>query len=213
VSFPGVVFTMGYDAGAIDERPTHDVSFPAFRLQVDEVTVAQYARCVAAGRCTPAGTDAFCNAGKAERARDPVNCVTYAQAAAYCGWLGRRLPTEEDWEFAASGKQKRLYAWGNAPPAGRICWGRPDAGSCEVGSFDGGATPEGLRDVTGNVEEWTSSDYCFYDQRLPCAHDQKVARGGGWYSADPNVVRTQVRQGYAPDTATADVGLRCARAL
>jgi formylglycine-generating enzyme required for sulfatase activity len=213
VTFPGAVFPLGYDAGAIDEKPVHDVSFPTFFLQVDEVTVVQYARCVAAGKCSPAGTDDFCNAGRAGRERNPINCVSQPQAAAYCAWLGRRLPTEDEWEFAASGKAKRLYAWGNSTPAGRVCWGRATEGTCDVSTFDGGSTPEGLHDMTGNVWEWTSSDYCMYDPSLACAHDQKVARGGGWFSSDPNVVRTQVRQGYAPTTRSANVGFRCARAL
>ncbi|MGH7296081.1 MAG: formylglycine-generating enzyme family protein, partial [Polyangiaceae bacterium] len=74
-------------------------------------------------------------------------------------------------------------------------------------------TPQGMRDVTGNVWEWTSSDYCSYDPGAPCARDQKVARGGGWFSADPGLVRTQVRQGYPPGTESANVGFRCARSL
>jgi formylglycine-generating enzyme required for sulfatase activity len=196
----------------VDERPVHDVSFPTFFLQVDEVTTEQYARCVAAGGCSAAGTDDFCNAGRAGREKNPINCVTFAQAAAYCTWLGRRLPTEDEWEYAAGGKAKRLYAWGSSPPDGRICWGRPDAGTCDIGSFAAGATAEGLRDITGNVWEWTSSDYCPYDGSH-CLHDQKVARGGGWFSKDPNVVRAQVRQGYTPDTMSANVGVRCAKSL
>jgi formylglycine-generating enzyme required for sulfatase activity len=213
ISFAGAVFPLGYDAGAIDEKPVHDVSFPTFFLQIDEVTVVQYARCVAAGKCSPAGNDDFCNAGRAGRERNPVNCVSQPQAATYCEWLGRRLPTEDEWEFAASGKAKRLYAWGNSTPTGRVCWARPTEGTCDVSTFDAGSTPDGLHDITGNVWEWTSSDYCMYDLSVACAHDQKVARGGGWFSGDPNVVRTQVRQGYAPATRSANVGIRCAKAL
>ena len=213
VSFAGAVFPLGYDAGAIDERPVHDVSLPTFALQIDEVTVGQYARCMAAGGCTPAGTEEFCNSGRAGRERNPVNCISQPQAAKYCAWLGRRLPTEDEWEYAASGRAKRLYAWGNASPAGRVCWGRPHDGTCDVGSFDGGSSPEGLHDITGNVWEWTSSDYCPYDANVACARDQKVARGGGWFSSDPNVVRTQVRQPYTPDTLSAQVGVRCAKSL
>jgi formylglycine-generating enzyme required for sulfatase activity/tRNA A-37 threonylcarbamoyl transferase component Bud32 len=213
VVFAGAVFPLGFDAGAIDEKPVHDVSFPSFFLQVDEVTVEQYARCVTAGKCAPAGTDDFCNAGRAGRERNPINCITQPDAAAYCAWLGRRLPAEDEWEYAASGKAKRLYAWGNTTPNGRVCWGRRTEGTCDVASFDAGSTPEGLHDVTGNVWEWTSSDYCMYDPSIACAHDQKVARGGGWFSTDPNVVRTQVRQGYAPATRSANVGIRCAKAL
>jgi len=213
VAFPGAVFPLGYDAGAIDEKPVHDVSFPTFLLQIDEVTVVQYARCVTAGQCTPAGTEDFCNAGRAGRDLNPINCVSQPQAVAYCAWLGRRLPTEDEWEFAASGKAKRLYAWGNTSPTGRVCWGRRTEGTCDVSAFDAGSTPEGLHDITGNVWEWTSSDYCMYDTTIACARDQKVARGGGWFSTDPNVVRTQVRQGYAPATRSANVGIRCAKAL
>ncbi|HEY3821672.1 MAG TPA: SUMF1/EgtB/PvdO family nonheme iron enzyme [Polyangiaceae bacterium] len=213
VSFAGAVFPLGFDAGAIDEKPVHDVSFPTFFLQIDEVTVVQYARCVTAGKCTPAGTEEFCNAGRDGRDLNPINCVSQPQAATYCAWLGRRLPTEDEWEYAASGRAKRLYAWGNTSPSGRACLGRPEDGTCAVATFDAGSTPEGVRDMTGNVWEWTSSDYCMYDTTVACGHDQKVARGGGWFSADPNVVRTQVRQGYAPLTRSANVGFRCAKAL
>jgi formylglycine-generating enzyme required for sulfatase activity len=52
-----------------------------------------------------------------------------------------------------------------------------------------------------------------YDPAVACAHDQKVARGGGWFSSDPNVVRTQVRQGYPPASRSANVGIRCAKSL
>jgi formylglycine-generating enzyme required for sulfatase activity len=213
VSFAGAIFPVGYALGAIDERPVHDVSFPTFFLQADEVTVDQYARCVAAGACTPAGTDDFCNTGRPGRELHPINCVSWSQASAYCAWLGRRLPTEDEWEYAASGKEKRLYAWGNMPPAGRVCSGRADAGTCEVDSIAAGRTPEGLHDVTGNVWEWTASDYCMYAPGSSCAHDQKVARGGGWFSGNPGILRTQVRQGYDPSVQSANVGVRCAKSL
>lgn len=226
VVFPGAVFPVGYAKGAVDERPVHDVSFPSFSMMVDEVTVEQYARCVTIGRCTPAGTSEFCNAGHPERARNPVNCVTEPQAETYCAWLGRRLPTEDEWEYAASGMSKRLYAWGNTPPdAGTACVGRGHAGTCDIHSFPAADSPEGLHDITGDVWEWTSSDYCPYPTGLGdddgkglgaaphCAHDQKVARGGGWFGCDPNLLRTQVRQGYPPDLQSANVGFRCARSL
>ncbi len=212
VALPGALFALGSDAGAVDERPLHEVSFPAFQMQIDEVTVAQYERCVAAGVCSPAGTDAHCNAGSPGRERNPINCVSEPQAEAYCAWLGRRLPSEEEWEFAAAGKGKRLFAWGDATPDGRACWKRGDGGTCDVGSLPG-ATPEGLHDMTGNVWEWTSSDYCSYDPSQRCAHDQKVTRGGGWADADANLVRATVRQQYAPATQSTNVGFRCARSV
>ena len=190
--FAGAVFPLGSAAGAIDERPVHDVSLATFALQIDEVTAAQYARCVAAGGCAPAGQSDFCNAGRAGRERNPINCVSQPQAAAYCAWLGRRLPTEDEWEYAASGTSKRLYAWGNASPSGRVCWGRPRDGTCDVGSFDAGSTPEGLHDITGNVKEWTSSDYCARTNRISRARAITKSRAAAAGSATtPNVVRTQ----------------------
>ena len=188
----------------------HDVTFPAFAMDVAEVTVERYQRCVAVGKCTPAGRGGACNAAL-DRPRHPINCVDLRQAMAYCEWLGRRLPTEEEWEFAAGGKEKRLYAWGNQPPVGRACIGRKD-GTCAAGSFLTGNTPDGLENMTGNVREWTSSDYCFYD-KPGCAIDLKVTRGGTWFDSDPGVLRNTVRQQFAPATRSEVVGFRCARPL
>ena len=131
IAMPGAIVAIGSDTELRDERPVHDASLTTFFVDKDEVTVERYARCVAAGGCTRAGTDVDCNAGRPGREHHPINCVTHAQAAAYCGWLGRRLPTEDEWEYAAGGKQKRRFAWGDAPPEGRACVGRGEAGTCE----------------------------------------------------------------------------------
>jgi formylglycine-generating enzyme required for sulfatase activity len=211
VSFPSVQFSMGSNNGGIDERPVHDVTFPAFAIDVAEVTMQSWDRCVAVGKCTPAGRGTSCNAGHPDRLRHPVNCVDLNQATAYCAWLGRRLPTEDEWEYAAGGKDKRLYAWGDQPPQGRACWSKKD-GTCPVGSFASGNTPDGLENMTGNVREWTSSDYCFYD-KPGCTIDLKVTRGGTWLDSDARVFRNTVRQQFAPATRSEVVGFRCARAL
>jgi hypothetical protein len=82
----------------------------------------------------------------------PANCLSFRQAVLFCGWMGGRLPTEAEWEFAARGPEARLYPWGDSRDS-------VDLGSIHdhpVGSCPSTSTPEGLHDMAGNVREWTS---------------------------------------------------------
>ena len=80
------------------------VRVPEFKLDKNEVTVAEYTECLKAGRCSrPSyfGWNKYCNFGNTERNNYPVNCVDWSEAVAYCQWLGKRLPNEAEWEKAA----------------------------------------------------------------------------------------------------------------
>jgi eukaryotic-like serine/threonine-protein kinase len=211
VRISGGTFSMGSNDGPLDEQPIHDASVAGFMLDVNLVTVAQYQKCVDSGKCTPAGTRARCNA-KAGRADHPINCVTFAQARAYCSALGKRLPTEEEWELAARGRARRKYPWGDKPPSSTLlCWNKTakDDTTCPVGAFPSGATPEGVFDMAGNLWEWTATSYCTYANPA-CNEERKVTRGGAFVSSDPVIVRASTRMGQEPTIAGASIGFRCA---
>ena len=235
VAIPAGSFAMGSDTGEADEKPVHQVSVKAFSIDVTEVTVAEYRACVSAERCTASSTvewsglsagdrqkySEYCNWTQQGRDKHPMNCVDWNQAEAYCGWASKRLPTEEEWEYAARGSDGRSYPWGAAAPAAQACWngegndlGKSNRKStCPVGSYHGGASPFGALDMAGNVWEWTSSKYCPYTVASnSCANAARVNRGGSWYGGDPSYLRAANRFGLAPADRDYGVGFRCARA-
>ncbi len=220
---PAGTFTMGSNDGAADEKPAHQVSVAAFCMDTTEVTTAAYTACVQSGKCTAADTGASCNAGVAERGNHPINCVDWTQATAYCEAQGQRLPTEEEWEYAARGTDSRTYPWGNAEPSNQLCWngesnnlGKGNRQStCTVGWFSQGNSPFGLADMAGNVWEWTSSGYSvnYTAERVTAL---RVYRGGGWFNDDLSSVRSAFRLGLEPalpDDNFGVIGFRCAGSL
>lgn len=212
VSIPAGTFSMGSNDGNDHEKPVHQVRVGAFSMDVTEVTTAQYEACVRTGSCPPGGAGEHCNAGKADRMGHPINCVSWDDATAFCRWAGKRLPTEEEWEYAARGSDGRKFPWGGAAPSSQLCWKRGSSkqGTCAVGSFAAGKSPLGLQDIAGNVWEWTSSAYCPYDNKN-CADAARVYRGGCWSDGSPSSVRASVRLRLARAGRNGDLGFRCAR--
>jgi formylglycine-generating enzyme required for sulfatase activity len=213
---------MGSDMGQADERPVHEVHVAAFDMDLTEVTVSQYEGCVLAGACVAAGSTASwlgitavdselyadeCNRDRADRQDYAANCVDWSMADAYCRWAGKRLPTEEEWEYAACGGDcnlalnsgnERSIVRGAArwPWSGRVARGRP-------GVF-------GLYDMAGNVWEWTASRYCSYDHP-GCDDARRVVRGGSWSLIDEQFVRLTDRAPSDPVARNTNLGFRCAR--
>ena len=203
-----------------------------FLLDVTEVTVAQYAACVRAQRCKPAGTtistegqskadqkkwSAACNGERPDRADHPVNCVDWSQARDYCTWAGKRLPAEEELEWAARGASADgIYPWGEEAPGDRACWSGPPGGkrtgTCPVGSHPKGNSPEGISDLAGNVWEWTTTpDVLFPDSRGRGGAPANIVRGGGWGDTDPRNLSAGRRAKNRPQWRLADLGFRCAK--
>lgn len=206
VNLPAGSFMMGSNVSG--EKPARRVSVAGFAMDVTEVTAGAYTACVRAGRCSAAGTGRSCNYGKSDKDNHPINCVDWDQATAYCGSVGKRLPTEEEWEYAARGTDGRRYPWGDEEPGARACWNQRSAGStCSVGSYASGVF--GLKDMAGNVWEWTASGYSDYGNNR--ASEARVTRGGGWFNAVASSLRSSCRDGHAPSDRGDGLGFRCAR--
>lgn len=211
VRIPGGTFRMGCSNGASDCSPSHLVTVAPFEIDLFEVTLASFKGCVDAGKCLPTPTHSDCNWGKDGRERRPINCVDWHQARIYCGWIGRRLPTEAEWEFAAVGQTGWIYPWGNErPDKTRSCWGESDTSSatCPVGKFPLGKSRFGLLDMTGNVAEWMEDAHCTYTREPSetryCDPKRRVVRDG--YPAAG-------RTGLVPEHAGNQNGFRCAKSI
>jgi len=211
-SIPAGTFTMGSATGIANERPPHPARVAAFCMDTTEVTVARYRDCVAKKRCSAPGTDPFCNFGVAGKDDHPINCVTFSQAESYCTFMSKRLPTETEWEFAARGPGGRLYPSGDVEPRADVCWHRAwNAGTCPAGASPSDRSPFGLLDMTGNVEEWTSSrSTSDYETTTPLAF--YILRGGYWSDGIVGEVRAARRKDGASLTRRSELGFRCARA-
>lgn len=171
-------------------------------VDVTEVSTAAYGACVQAGQCTPAivATGEGCNLTRQDRGNHPINCATAHQATAFCGWLGKRVPTEEEWRFVARGGARDTpFPWGAQPPVPtRACLDRGARGTCEVGSPSAGASPEGVFDLVGNVEEWVQAGERW--QLLGFGFDRRAAE----------VVHLRDRAPDQPtDFASLTTGFRC----
>jgi formylglycine-generating enzyme required for sulfatase activity len=204
-----------------NELGRRTLTLPAFFLDRTEVTVQAYARCVAVGRCEPAGYGN--GATRFARPDLPVTFVNHDDARAYCRFRNARLPTEAEFERAARGATGRNYPWGDlynghASNHGRLALlpNEPDDGYAElapVAAFPAGRTPDGVLDLSGNAAEWVADAYRerYVDPKpRPGDAELRVVRGGSYESAAP-FLRGAARRGVARDTVSPTIGFRCAR--
>jgi gamma-glutamyl hercynylcysteine S-oxide synthase len=162
----------------------------------------------------------------------PVAHVTWYEAEAYCHWAGRRLPTEAEWEMAASAEptpdekgitgHKRRYPWGDEPPTPkRANLDTRFLGCVDVAAFPAGDSAFGCRQMAGNVWEWTESafypfpgylvDYPYREYSAPWFGYRKVLKGGAWATRSRLAYNTY-RNFFPPARNDVYAGFRtCAR--
>jgi formylglycine-generating enzyme required for sulfatase activity len=221
VLIPGGEFILGSnDRGG--ER-AHIVSQPSFYMDHAEVTNAAYRACVQAQKCTPLQSASSYShpsyANQPEFDNFPVIHVTWEQARDFCSWAGKRLPTEAEWEKAASWNstegRKVIWAWGNTFDEERL-------NSAETGIGDTAPVdrfpPEanGTLGMAGNVYEWTSSLYTPYPYDAADGRESldapgaRVFRGGSW-AQSAGKAQNVSRQAALPSYHDREIGFRCAR--
>lgn len=214
----------GMETGRADERPRRTIHLGAFMIDKYEVTNAQYLRFISAtGHQEPFnvyGTGSLFDVKGIETL--PVVQVTWHDAANYCQWVGKRLPTEAEWEKAARGTDGRPYPWGGGAPSPRhVNFDRDWVATrtlLPVGSLPDGASPYGVHDMSGNAREWVQDWYAKeYYRAAPDRNPKgpetgllKVIRGGSWHSFKSDIrAAARGKGGFA--LKTHGTGFRCAR--
>ncbi len=207
IKVPGGPFHYGCEPQDKDcepnEKPGLDVTISDLSVTRTEVTVEQYAACLAAKKCAEPkpGAGAGCTWRAIGKEKHPINCVTQEEAQAFCTWAGGRLPTAQEWEYAAKGGESRVFPWGNEiydPSKAR--YGAFD-GTSLAGSHPAGASKHGLQDMAGNVWEWTADklDDVFVE-----------VRGASW--RNQGYLMRSSKHGKRPGTDRDDwIGFRCVK--
>jgi len=219
IYIPSGEFRMGSNDYNPDESPSHIVTVASYWIDKTEVTNAMYAECVQARVCNQPEDSRYYE--RSNFANHPVVFVTWYDAKNYCEWRDARLPTEAEWEKAASWddnkKEKRDYPWGNTSDClyanlSTSCVGR----TAKVGSYPSSASFYGVLDMAGNVWEWVSDWYDAYSDnpinRQEYGKTYRVVKGGAWRDSG-NCVRTSCRGWVIPEYFDDGVGFRCASTI
>ncbi len=237
VVIDGGPFPMGSDdPSAPASGPAHTVVLPAFAIDRREVSIGEYLRFLRDPSVRAGAYDHPDNPLPGQHLpiawrsvteyngalSEPVHGLSYYSAWAYARWCGKRLPTEQEWEKAASWgpdfapTDKRAFPWGGEWMEER-CQGKREEGPLPVGSHKDGASAWGVLQLAGNVAEWTTGAYQAYPGSAYEDEDfgsgLRVVRGGSYLSPDSGAFRTTDRVGLFPSERYEGVGFRCVRDL
>ncbi len=216
------------------ENPLHSVSLDGFWIDQSEISNAQYRLCVDAGICSEPtickkGEPTFDDPGKENH---PVVCVNWEEAQSYCQWVGSRLPTEAEWEYAFRGDERSIYSWGNQFDGTKLNYcdlncSQPhkdvsnDDGyprTAPVKSFPSGVSWSGLYNMSGNVSEWVVDWLGDYSSEAlsnplgPSSGIEKIIKGCSWFF-HPTYCRGAARHSVDPETRIDYLGFRCVSGL
>lgn len=197
------------------EDPAHAVELDAFYIDVHEVTNQDYQEYTKAAGAQPS---AFADNPDFNGSTQPVVGITWKEAAQFCEWKKKRLPTEAEWEKAARGQRQVKYPWGNEPPDDtRANFMEKVGKTMPVGSYEAGKSDYGVYDLSGNVSEWTSdwhdAEYFIFsppkNPQGPEKGKYKVVRGGNWMN-NAEDIRLTYRGATVPKLKAKTTGFRCA---
>ena len=214
-----------------DESPLTVVDLRAFEMDRSPVTVADFEAQMPELQLeaseppwfleeeTPEGWLGRCNLGST-RKNHPVTCVTWSAARAYCKALGGDLPTEAEWEYASRAGRSSAYQWGADFDGARAvssveCSDRGCRGTTEAVVTSGDRCNSwGLCDLSGNVWEWTLTDYeeqlgPYVNEVTMDSIEQPIHRGGSWLNENPRLFRSAQRGLNYPGHGLTGIGFRC----
>jgi eukaryotic-like serine/threonine-protein kinase len=239
VKVQGSKFLRGSVDGVGDdtEHPQTRLRLETYWIDRTPVTVSQFLRCVNANRCKETtfkvGREKKrhltrpedCNFGVEGREDQPMNCVSWFGARAYCRWAEKKLASEAQWEKAARGSDGRLYPWGNEPPSceracveaagGQACPRQESSFTCKPGEREAGASPYGALDMAGNVWEWTDDGWSptFYkddpENHTNSSRTENHPVRGGSVATNADGLRAAKRIPMPSGATPAFVGFRC----
>ncbi len=218
VSIPSGEFVRGDLNGEPHEYPEKTIYLDSFRIDLTEVRNEDYKKCVEAKACDPTPYLADPQLGKADH---PVVGVSWFDAEAFCKWVGKRLPTEAEWEYAAKGKGHRKWPWEGAFDPNKANTSlRSDfhTKTAPVKAYPKGESPFGVLNMAGNAGEWVSDYFqpTFYrdssikkNPQGPESGRERIVRGGS-YAESPHLVRVSARRAKLPTESDNTIGIRCA---
>jgi formylglycine-generating enzyme required for sulfatase activity len=228
-----------------DQRPSHQVFLDAFWIDQTEVTNQMFSAFIestgyqtdaekagwsyvktsniqvvetsGANWLYPFGPSSDISSNQSYRQNYPVTQVSWNDAVTYCNWVGRRLPSEAEWEKAGRGTDERNYPWGNTFPNDQLVnagkYGMAD-GSKTVGSYPDGAGPYGAYEMVGNVAEWVYDWYDAYPNgntnNAGYGQINRVVRGGWWETSSSRYATSLRRDAKPPLSSYYYIGFRCA---
>ena len=225
---PAGTFMMGCQRGDShcedNEKPAHRVRLDAYYIDQTEVTVAAYRKCVQAKKCKAPKKSDYSNYDKRGRDNHPVNEVNWHDAKVYCAFVGKRLPTEAEWENAARAQDGDVYPWGDSSPNDKRARFDKDDNhkTVPVRSYAAGA--HGLYDMAGNLWEWVEDCYGYkaykrsdntdklitnpVNGRDVCPSGRRVLRGGAFFHRARGL-RASFRYWVEPGLRNRSFGFRC----
>lgn len=226
VEIPAGEFILGSNQGGYNEKPQHVSELGTYWIDQYEVTYQQYMAFVeATGHRLPGPPSRYARKLEALRgANQPVTYVSWNDAAAYCDWKGKRLPTEKEWEKAIRGSDGRTWPWGEGREGFPANFDGVDDGyevSAPVGTFSQDQSMYGVFDGAGNVMEWVNDWYVedVYSRALKPnvtrpqpVTTYKTMRGGG-YTSQGIDLRITNRSFIVPDFRDETIGFRCAKSM